>query len=397
MSSTFADLGVSAPTVAALAARGIAVPFPIQSAAIPPALAGRDIAGMAPTGSGKTLAFGIPLASRIVGTPKPRATRPRALVLAPTRELAAQIHDELRLLLHPHKRTVAAFYGGVSFVPQLKALRRGVDVVVACPGRLADLMRRGNVVLDEVEVVVIDEADRMADMGFLPEVRRIVDQVRSDRQTMLFSATLDGDVAVLTQRYQRDPVRCEVEPDTSRPDRTTHLEVRARREDRPGVTAELIGEHGSTIVFCRTKHGADRLATQLQRAGVNAVTIHGGRTQAQRQRALDAFAAGRATALVATDVAARGIHVDGVECVVNFDAAADQKDYLHRSGRTGRAGASGVVVTLVSDAEGARPTRSARAAVVPAKPQARRAQSQPRQRLKPKPKFQGKRRFAKAG
>ena len=346
--SRFTDLGVPAAVVASLAARGITEAFPIQSLAIPPALAGHDVCGRAPTGSGKTLAFGIPLAER-VSRAQPR--RPRALILAPTRELAAQIHAELRPLLAPRKRTVASFYGGVGFEPQLKVLRRGVDVAVACPGRLADLVRRGNMSLDEVEIVVVDEADRMADMGFLPEVQRILDQVPANRQTLLFSATLDGDVDVLIRRYQRDPHRCEVRPDATDGARTTHEFVRARREDRVDMTAELVGVHGSTVVFCRTKHGASRVADQLARRGISAVPIHGGRSQAQRDRALRSFAAGHAQALVATDVAARGIHVDNVGCVVHFDLPGDHKDYLHRSGRTGRAGASGVVVTLVTDAD----------------------------------------------
>ncbi len=346
MSSSFRDLGVPAEVVASLAARGITEAFPIQASAIPLALAGKDVCGRAPTGSGKTLAFGIPLAQRVT---RARARHPRALVLAPTRELAAQIQDELRPLLAARKRTVASFYGGVSFGPQLKALHRGVDVAVACPGRLADLVRRGSIVLDEVEIVVIDEADRMADMGFLPEVKRILDQVRPDRQTLLFSATLDGDVDVLIRRYQQNPERCEIESESEEIDRTTHHFLDAKREDRVGMTAQFVGEHGSAIVFCRTKRGADRIAIQLQRAGVSAVPIHGGRSQSQRDRALASFVSGNIKALVATDVAARGIHVDNIGCVVHFDLAGDHKDYVHRSGRTGRAGATGVVVSFVVD------------------------------------------------
>jgi superfamily II DNA/RNA helicase len=350
LSATFADLGVPASFADALARRGITAPFPIQTAAVPHALAGKDVAGRAPTGSGKTLAFGLPLAVRVR---RARPARPRALVLAPTRELASQIHDELVPLLvsRGERRSVGVFYGGVSFTPQLKALRRGVDIAVACPGRLADLVRRGNLVLDDVEMVVVDEADRMADMGFLPEVTRILDMVRPDRQTLLFSATLDGAVDALVRRYQRDPVRCDVVPEQAAPDLTTHSFVRTARHDRVAVTAGLVREHGSTVVFCRTKHGADRVADQLRRAGVSTVAIHGGRSQPQRDRALAQFAAGRVDVLVATDVAARGIHVDAVGCVVHFDMAGDHKDYVHRSGRTGRAGATGVVVSLVTDAD----------------------------------------------
>ena len=349
MQSTFADLGVSAEIIASLSKRGITEAFPIQAATIVEALAGRDVSGKAPTGSGKTLAFGIPLAMR-VGRAKPG--RPTALVLVPTRELAAQIQTELAPLLALRGMRIATFYGGVGMVPQLKALSRGVDVAVACPGRLADLVKRGNLKLDDVQLVVVDEADRMADMGFLPEVRRILDRVRHDRQTLLFSATLDGDVDVLVRHYQNDPVRHEVVSPEPADDLTTHLFVDTRREERVDAVRDLAVEHGSTVVFCRTKHGADRLAKQLGRAGIIAVPIHGNRSQAQRDRALSAFAAGRAQVLVATDVAARGIHVDDVGCVVHFDVPADPKDYVHRSGRTGRAGATGTVVSLVTDADG---------------------------------------------
>jgi superfamily II DNA/RNA helicase len=344
--STFPELGAPADIAALLAARGIESAFPIQAETIPPALDGRDICGRAPTGSGKTLAFGVPLAVRVS---RARPARPRALVLAPTRELAAQIHGELAPLLALRKRSVATFYGGVGFGPQLKVLRRGVDVAVACPGRLADLVERGVMKLDEVEIVVLDEADRMADMGFLPEVRRILDKVRPNRQTLLFSATLDGDVDVIIRHYQRDPVRCEIASTEAEDDRTTHLYLDIERDQRVRATADLVGQHGATVVFCRTKHGADRLAGQLSRAGVSAVAIHGDRSQGQRERALAAFAARRVQALVATDVAARGIHVDGIGCVVHFDPPNDDKDYLHRSGRTGRAGADGVVVSFVPE------------------------------------------------
>jgi superfamily II DNA/RNA helicase len=346
---SFADLGVSEALVARLAERGIDAPFPIQAATIAAGLAGQDVCGRAPTGSGKTLAFGIPLAERVS---RARVARPRALVLAPTRELAAQIHNELAPLLQVRKRSVSSFYGGTSFTPQLKILRRGVDVAVACPGRLADLVNRGNMILDEVEFVVIDEADRMADMGFLPEVRRILDQVRPDRQTLLFSATLDGDVDVLIRHYQRSPVKCEVERDLDEVDRTKHYFEPVSREARIGRTAHLVREHGSTVVFTRTKHGADRLAKQLTKLGVSAAAIHGDRSQSQRDRALASFAAGKVETLVATDVAARGIHVDDVACVIHYDLPADAKDYTHRSGRTGRAGADGVVISFVTEADG---------------------------------------------
>lgn len=352
MSSSFADLGVSAEAVRSLRARGITSAFPIQALAIPPGLAGEDICGRAPTGSGKTIAFGLPVAARVG---RGRSGRPQALILAPTRELAGQIETEMAHLMGvDRRRRVAAFYGGVGFGAQLSALRRGVDVAVACPGRLRDLIGRGALSLADVSVVVIDEADRMADMGFLPDVKAILDQVRPDRQTLLFSATLDGDVDTLVRRYQRSPVRVSVEDDDQTSPSTTHSWVDTSREDRVTLAASLVTAHGPTVVFCRTKRGADRVAKQLIAAGVKAVALHGGRTQSQRERALEAFSSRRAQALVATDVAARGIHVDGVGCVLHFDPPASPKDYLHRSGRTGRAGASGTVISLVTPADHAQ-------------------------------------------
>jgi superfamily II DNA/RNA helicase len=345
LSVTFADLGVSADLTARLAEHGITSPFPIQAATVPAALAGRDICGRAPTGSGKTLAFGLPMVAR-VGRAKPG--RPRALVLAPTRELAVQIEQALTPLVAARQRRVAALYGGVGFGTQLAALRRGVDIVVATPGRLADLIERRQVDLGDVEIVVVDEADRMADMGFLPEVRRLLDRVRPDRQTFLFSATLDGEVDVLIRRYQREPFTHEVETD-GEADTRRHLFWKVDRTQRAGIAAEVVTRHTSTVVFCRTKRGADRLAGQLTRAGLSVAAIHGDRSQAQREKALAAFAAGRVQALVATDVAARGIHVDAVGCVLHYDPPEDAKAYVHRSGRTGRAGAGGTVLLLVTE------------------------------------------------
>jgi superfamily II DNA/RNA helicase len=345
MSSTFAHLGLQRSLVDALAKRGVVEPFPVQTATIPDALEGRDVSGKAPTGSGKTLAFGLPLLAR-VGQASSR--KPRALILAPTRELAEQIKQELAPLSHAVGRRILAVYGGVGYGPQKGGLRKGVDVLVATPGRLEDLIEQGSVDLSRVDIVVVDEADRMADMGFLPAVRRILDRTSSDRQTMLFSATLDGDVAVLSRDYQRDPVRHEagtVEPETSE---ARHHFWLIDHHDRVRHTADLVGVSHRSIVFTRTRHGADRLAKKLAKLDVGAVTLHGGRSQSQRQRALHAFSSGRARTLIATDVAARGIHVDGVETVIHFDPPSDHKDYLHRSGRTARAGASGTVVSLVS-------------------------------------------------
>ncbi|MEW6471674.1 MAG: DEAD/DEAH box helicase [Actinomycetota bacterium] len=345
MPVTFTDLGVSADLTARLAERGVTEPFPIQAATIPAALDGRDICGRAPTGSGKTLAFGIPLVTRVS---KAKPSKPRALVLAPTRELAAQIERALTPLAAGRQRRVAALYGGVGFGSQLAALRRGADIVVATPGRLTDLIERRQADLCDVEIVVVDEADRMADMGFLPQIRRLLDQVRPDRQTYLFSATLDGDVDVLVKRYQRNPFVHEVETPAGEDDRRQHLFWRTDRAERASVAAQVVVRHGSTVVFCRTKRGADRLARQLNQAGVSAAAIHGDRSQAQREKALAAFSGGRVQALVATDVAARGIHVDAVGCVLHFDPPEDEKAYVHRSGRTGRAGAGGTVLSLVT-------------------------------------------------
>jgi superfamily II DNA/RNA helicase len=376
--AAFPELGVADDLCTCLTQRDRTEPFPIQAAAIPPALAGQDVCGRAPTGSGKTLAFGLAIAQRVA---RARPGRPRALVLAPTRELAAQIHVEVRPLLAVRKRSVASFYGGVGFGPQLKALRRGVDVAVGCPGRIADLVRRGELLLDDVDIVVIDEADRMADMGFLPEVRRLLDRVQPRRQTLLFSATLDGAVDVLVRNYQRDPVRCEVAPPERHDDRTVHHFVETVREKRVQLTADLVGEHGSAVVFCRTKRGADKVARQLTKEGVSAVAIHGDRSQGQRDRALASFQSRKVQALVATDVAARGIHVDDVGCVVHFDIPADAKDYLHRSGRTGRAGAAGVVVAFVMEENHAKARELQRALDIPGgatrRPQARRPSSEP--------------------
>jgi len=347
MSTSFLELGVPRGIAESLAARGITDPFPIQAAALPLALAGRDVCGRAPTGSGKTIAFGIPLVS-MVGHGRPR--RPRGLVLVPTRELAAQVAGELVHLAGPKGPSIATFYGGVGYGPQVGALRRGVDIAVACPGRMADLAERGEVNLIDVEIVVIDEADRMADMGFLPQVRRLLDQVGPTRQTMLFSATLDGDAAELTRRYQKNAVKVEAEPIAESP-ANRHIFWWADGTQRTDLTTQVVKSHWPAVVFCRTKRGADRLAQKLNLAGVEAAAMHGDRSQAQRERALAAFISGRVQALVATDIAARGIHVDDVACVINFDPAEDEKAYVHRSGRTGRAGASGLVVSLVSSAQ----------------------------------------------
>jgi superfamily II DNA/RNA helicase len=345
VSTSFADLGVPAHIVSNLHAAGIDEPFPIQAVTIPDALAGRDLCGRAPTGSGKTIAFGIPM---VVLTGKAKPRRPRGLVLVPTRELASQVASELELLAKPKGPWVQAFYGGVGFDKQIKALQKGCDIVVACPGRLADLINQRYLSLDDVDFVVIDEADRMADMGFLPEVKRLLDQCSEKRQTLLFSATLDGDVDVLIKRYQHNPARHEFIAEDEGGVLADHYFWQVDRLDRLKAAAATIKRLGPTVVFCRTKRGADRIATQLEAAGVRSAAIHGDRSQSQRERALESFHKGRVQALVATDVAARGIHVDGVLGVIHYDPPGDHKDYVHRSGRTARAGNKGTVVSLVA-------------------------------------------------
>ncbi|MGA7228988.1 MAG: DEAD/DEAH box helicase [Acidimicrobiia bacterium] len=341
----FAQLGLSERLTRVLEQSGVSEPFPIQEAAIPDALAGRDVSGKAPTGSGKTLAFGLPVISRVG---KAGSRRPRALILAPTRELADQIKVELHPLAKSVGRSVIAIYGGVGYGPQVGGLRKGVDILVATPGRLEDLMSQGSVDLGLVDLVVIDEADRMADMGFLPAVRRILDQTSDDRQTLLFSATLDGDIAVLSRDYQREPVRHEAPAIESDALDAQHHFWLVQHGDRVRHTADVVHHSGRSIVFTRTRHGADRVARQLTKLGVAATAMHGGLSQNQRTRSLRAFSSGNAMALVATDVAARGIHVDEVATVIHFDPPGDHKDYLHRSGRTARAGATGLVVSMVT-------------------------------------------------
>ena len=348
MAPTFADLGVPDPIVSVLHQARIRSPFPVQAATIPDLFAGRDVIGRAPTGSGKTLAFGIPI---IAGLERAEPRRPRALVLAPTRELADQIAGDLEPIAAAVERRTLAVYGGVGIERQINRLNRGVDLLVATPGRLEDLIERRSVTLEQASVVVVDEADRMADMGFMPAVRRILDQTPKRRQTILYSATLDGDVAKLIELYQHNPVRHEI--GLAAPDLKTmqHHFWELPRPERIPLCASIIATFGRTIVFTRTRHGADRAARQLARLGVRAAAIHGNRSQAQRSRALDDFSNGRADALVATDVAARGIHVDGVACVVHFDPVDEDSAYIHRSGRTARAGAHGHVISFVDPSQ----------------------------------------------
>jgi superfamily II DNA/RNA helicase len=344
--ATFAELGLDARLVRALAARDIREPFAIQARALPDALAGRDVLGRAQTGSGKTLAFGLPLLTRLVApTGQRREKAPRGLVLVPTRELAQQVADALAPLGRSVGVSITTVYGGVSISRQIARVRHA-DIVVATPGRLIDLLERRACALSGVQVTVLDEADRMADLGFMPAVTRILDQTPPAGQRMLFSATLDRGVGQLVTAYIHDPalhaVTCSTDSGPAE-----HRVLVLSAQDKVPVAAEIAGRPGRTLFFVRTKHGADRLAKQLSQAGVDAAAIHGDRNQNQRQRALDAFAAGHPRVLVATDVAARGIHVDNVDLVVQFDPPNDHKDYLHRSGRTARAGATGMVIALV--------------------------------------------------
>src|SRR6266566_550693 len=344
--ASFAELGLDPRLVRALAAGDIREPFAIQTRALPDALAGRDVLGRAQTGSGKTLAFGLPLLTRLAGRPDQRRDKaPRGLVLVPTRDLAQQVADVLAPLGRAVGVSIATVYGGVSISRQIARVR-DADIVVATPGRLIDLLGRNACTLSGIQVTVLDEADHMADLGFLPAVTEILDQTPADGQRMFFSATLDRGVGQLVTSYIRDPALHAV---TSSADvlPAEHRVLVLPAQDKVAVAAEIAGRPGRTLFFVRTKHGADRLAKQLSRAGVEAAAIHGDRNQNQRQRALDAFTAGHPRVLVATDVAARGIHVDAVDLVVQFDLPNDHKDYLHRSGRTARAGASGMVIALV--------------------------------------------------
>lgn len=343
---SFAALGLPPRLVEALGRRGITNPFPIQAATLPDALAGRDVLGRGQTGSGKTLAFGLPMLARVAGTPA-RPKHPRGLILVPTRELAMQVSSALEPLGRALRIRMKVVVGGTSFPKQVDALRRGVEIIVATPGRLTDLIQQRACSLGDVDVAVLDEADQMADMGFLPAVRALLDQVAPGGQRMLFSATLDRDVDTLVRDYLTDPVTHSIAPPTASVSTMDHHLLVVAAEHKNAVASEIAGRDGRTIMFVRTKHGADRLATHLCMLGVAAGALHGGKTQSARTRTLAEFREGRVPVLVATDVAARGIHVDDVSLVVHVDPPADAKDYLHRAGRTARAGESGTVVTLV--------------------------------------------------
>ncbi len=343
MTTTFADIGVSEDLCTALASRGITEPFSIQTIAIPDALAGRDVCGKAKTGSGKTLAFGIPVVENI-GKAEPK--RPLAIALVPTRELAVQVAEELEPLAKSRSVRIAAVYGGANIERQIAKLEKGVDFVVATPGRMIDLVERKAVDLSDLTHVIVDEADRMADMGFLPQVEWLLRQAKNDHQTLLFSATLDGVVDSLVRRYQTNPVFHEVESPEITVDQMTHRFIQVHQMDKVKVAAAISQPVERTIMFTATKHMADRLAKELGQLGVSAAAIHGDLRQNHREKALNDFGDGKLSVLVATDVAARGIHVDDVQVVIHYDPPSDHKTYLHRSGRTARAGSKGLVVTL---------------------------------------------------
>jgi superfamily II DNA/RNA helicase len=344
---TFADLDMPAPLLAALGSEGVATPFPIQAATLPNALAGRDVLGRGRTGSGKTLAFGLALMARTAGR-RAEPRQPLALVLVPTRELAQQVTDALTPYARSVKLRMATVVGGMSIGRQAHVLRSGAEVVVATPGRLKDIIDRGHCRLDQVAITVLDEADQMADMGFMPQVTALLDQVRPEGQRMLFSATLDRNVDLLVRQYLSDPVVHSVDPSAGAVTTMEHYVLHVHGADKQRTTTEIAAREGRVLMFLDTKHAVDRLTGHLLNSGVRAAALHGGKSQPQRTRTLAQFKSGHVTVLVATNVAARGIHVDDLDLVVNVDPPSDPKDYLHRGGRTARAGESGSVVTLVT-------------------------------------------------
>ena len=344
--TSFADLGVPSDLVRVLAGLDITTPTPIQAATLPDSLAGRDVLGRGRTGSGKTFAFLLPLVARLSGGRSAGPSRPRALVLVPTRELALQVQESLAPLAQAAGISSRTVFGGVGQGPQVQALRKGVDVLIACPGRLEDLIGQGHCRLDAIEVSVLDEADHMADLGFLPAVRRLLNATPKGGQRLLFSATLDRAVDVLVKQFLDQPVTHEADSPQSPVKSMDHHVLRLAREHRLPTLVDLTSAPGRTVVFTRTKHGAKALTRQLNKAGVPTVELHGNLGQGARTRNMEAFHSGQATTLVATDIAARGIHVDDVSLVVHADPPAEHKAYLHRSGRTARAGSSGTVVTL---------------------------------------------------
>ncbi|MEC8926749.1 MAG: DEAD/DEAH box helicase [Candidatus Thermoplasmatota archaeon] len=346
MDTSFFDLGIDPALVKTLEKQGISEPFEVQLEAIPDAMLGHDICCRAPTGSGKTLAFGLPLISR---TPRADPEFPTALILSPTRELAEQICTVLKPLAATFDLEVMAIYGGVPYGRQRKALSRGTDIVVACPGRLLDLLDNGALSLEDVGMVVLDEADRMADMGFMEPVCNILDRCAQNRQTVLFSATLDDEVGDLVENYLYKPVTIEVGPKEVSMESMEHFFWLMKNSMKPGIASEAIRKCGRTVVFCRTRRGVDRVGRELVDEGISVATIHGGLDQKKRDRAMAQFVEGRCMALVATDVAARGIDVEGINCIIHYDPPENGKTYKHRSGRTARAGSTGTVISFVQN------------------------------------------------
>jgi len=343
----FTDLPIDPVLVDYLSHQNIIKPFPIQQITLRDSVLGRDILARAQTGSGKTLAFGLAILSRLVG--KTACTKkPLAIILVPTRELAIQINDVIAPLSRSVNLNSQVVAGGLSYSKQIQALKRGVPIVVATPGRLIDLIQKKHIKLDDIEITVLDEADQMADMGFLPDVKRILDLTKPGGQRMLFSATLDKDVDSLVKRYLKNPVTHSLANEKSTAANMTHHVLIMEQSHKDLITSQIAARKGKSIFFVRTKHGADKLTKRMNEAGVAVGALHGGKTQAQRSRVLEAFKSGATNALVATDVAARGIHVDDVSLVVHVDAPENHKDYLHRAGRTARAGAVGTVVTLAT-------------------------------------------------
>ncbi|MEU3512188.1 DEAD/DEAH box helicase [Streptomyces longwoodensis] len=367
----FADLDMPGALLAALGVQGVTVPFPIQAATLPNTLAGRDVLGRGRTGSGKTLAFGLALLARTAGR-RAQAGQPLGLVLVPTRELAQQVTDALAPYARSVKLRLATVVGGMPIGRQASMVRGGAEIVVATPGRLKDLIDRGDCRLDEVSITVLDEADQMADMGFMPQVTALLDQVRPEGQRMLFSATLDRNVDLLVRRYLTDPVVHSVDPSAGAVTTMEHHVLHVHGTDKQAATTQIAARDGRVIMFLDTKHAVDRLTEHLLNSGVRAAALHGGKSQPQRTRTLTQFKNGHVTVLVATNVAARGIHVDNLDLVVNVDPPTDHKDYLHRGGRTARAGESGSVVTLITPDQRRGMTRlMAAAGIVPQTTQVR--------------------------
>ena len=349
LATDFVSLGVPAVLIDVLDKMGVVTPFPIQAATLPDALAGRDVLGRGKTGSGKTIAFALPTITRLAASRTPRtASRPRALVLVPTRELANQVAATMLPLARALSLNLTTVFGGVGQGPQVSALRNGVDIVIACPGRLEDLIKQGHCRLDKVEVTILDEADHMADLGFLPGVTRLLAATPMGTQRLLFSATLDNGIDVLVRKFLSSPVVHSVDPEVAPVSTMTHHVLAVLPEHKQGVIRHLASGMDRTLLFTRTKHGAKKLAKVLTASGIPSVELHGNLSQNARERNLEAFTDGTARVLVATDIAARGIHVDDIALVVHVDPPAEHKAYLHRSGRTARAGAEGVVITVMT-------------------------------------------------